>query len=141
MGRQVRPLRVYETLTNEIANRIAPQYRVQEPAWYKVVEAIPPAEITTRPVPIRHKPIKQGVRKPKKTWLPQKIVYEEDELRTTFFKDHPWELARPRVILEIDGRDHLKFDWSKGLRQPGLPLSGEWYEIGPREHAFRGYQC
>jgi len=135
MGRQVRPLRVYETLTNEIANRVFPKYVVQEPAWYKVVNAIPPAEITTRPVPVRHRPINKASRKPRKIWMPQQIIYEEDELRTTFFKDHPWELARPRMILEIDGKDHLKVDWSKGLRQPGLPLSGEWYGIRSCEAA------
>lgn len=128
MVRQVRPLRVYETVTNELANRLLPPYPVQEPAWYKVMNAIPPTQVFTKPLPIAHRPSKKSLRKPKKMWRPQQIVYEEDELRTNFFKDHPWELARPRIILEIDGKDYQKLDWSKGLRQPGLPLSGEWYE-------------
>lgn len=57
--------------------------------------------------------------------MPQKIVYEEDELRRTFFKDHPWELARPRIIMELDGKDARYLDWSKGLLQSGFPLTGE----------------
>ncbi|KAH6695397.1 37S ribosomal protein Rsm25 [Plectosphaerella plurivora] len=124
-SRQLRPLRVYETLTHEMANRILPQYQVHEPAWYKVVNKIPPAEIATRPIPIRHKAFQSNSRKPKKIWMPQNIVYEEDALRATFFKEHPWELARPRVVLEADGKDHQKVDWSKGVRQRGIPLSGE----------------
>jgi len=55
---------------------------------------------------------------------PQQIVYEEDSIRQDFFRDHPWELARPRILLETDGKDGQKCDWSK-LRQPGRPLNGE----------------
>jgi small subunit ribosomal protein S23 len=29
------------------------------------------------------------------------------------------------VIIETDGKDYQRIDWSKGLRQPGIPLSGE----------------
>jgi len=46
-------------------------------------------------------------------------------LRKRFFSDHPWELARPRVVLEKDGRDAEHVDWSKGLQQPGRPTTGE----------------
>jgi small subunit ribosomal protein S23 len=55
---------------------------------------------------------------------PLPIVYIEDELRTEFYSDHPWELARPKMLLENDGKDGQKDDWSK-IQQPGRPLSGE----------------
>jgi len=66
------------------------------------------------------------IRKPSKMFKPQQIVYEEDSIRQDFYKDHPWELARPRILLETDGKDGQKCDWSK-LRQPGRPLNGERY--------------
>lgn len=56
---------------------------------------------------------------------PVEIRYEEDELRKRFFSDHPWELARPRVVLEKDGRDAESLDWSTGLQQAGRPVNGE----------------
>lgn len=45
-------------------------------------------------------------------------------MRKTFFTDHPWELARPRMVLENDGKDAEKDDWSK-IIQPHKKLSGE----------------
>jgi small subunit ribosomal protein S23 len=61
----------------------------------------------------------------KRIFCPQDIRYEEDKLRFRFFTDHPWELARPRIVLEDTGNSHARADWSKGLIQPGIPLSGE----------------
>ena len=55
---------------------------------------------------------------------PQKITYEEDLLRKEFFKDHPWELARPRMMIEDDGRDFYQSDWSN-IEQENKMLSGE----------------
>ena len=55
---------------------------------------------------------------------PLPIRYEEDDLRSVFFSDHPWELARPRVVLEDGGRDWEGDDWSH-IRQKGRGLSGE----------------
>lgn len=55
---------------------------------------------------------------------PAKISYPEDQLRAEFFGDHPWELARPRVILEDSGADAKTWDWSN-IRQPGKKLDGE----------------
>lgn len=59
---------------------------------------------------------------------PVKIRYEEDQLRKEFFRDHPWELARPRVVLENSGNDHAGYDWSK-LKQRGKRLDGERCDI------------
>jgi small subunit ribosomal protein S23 len=54
---------------------------------------------------------------------PVKVKYEEDKLRWEYFNDHPWELARPRIVLENDGRDSEKWDWSVeldvALNRPG----------------------
>ena len=55
---------------------------------------------------------------------PMKIEYPEDKLREEFFGDHPWELARPRIVLEDDGKDYQNQDWSR-IEQPGKQLDGE----------------
>lgn len=95
--------------------------------WFTTVGQIPPSEILTRPQPIQHQeraPLKKGAKKPSKMFMPMRITYEEDAMRNSFFQDHPWELARPRMILEQDGKDGQKCDWSK-LQQPGRELNGE----------------
>ncbi|OHF00721.1 37S ribosomal protein Rsm25 [Colletotrichum orchidophilum] len=124
MGRQIRPARIYQTVSQELTTRILPKHQFQEPPWFQVMRDIPPSEILTRPVTVTGTSNRK-LRKPRNIFKPQPIVHEEDSLRTTFFKDHPWELARPRMILESDGKDYQRCDWSRGLRQPGLPLTGE----------------
>jgi small subunit ribosomal protein S23 len=47
-------------------------------------------------------------------------------MRKEFFSDHPWELARPRVVLEDSGNDHSRYDWS-ALEQDGKRVDGERY--------------
>ncbi|KAI1471462.1 mitochondrial ribosomal protein [Daldinia caldariorum] len=123
--RQKLPGRVYQTVTTLLNHRIYPNFKVQEPVWYKVVESIPPSETLTRPLPPQHKVPNPKARRPSRLFQPQELVYEEDELRRTFYKDHPWELARPRMIIEMDGKDAQRYDWSKGLIQAGMPLCGE----------------
>ncbi|KAI1461214.1 mitochondrial ribosomal protein [Annulohypoxylon moriforme] len=123
--RQIRPGKVYQTMTTLLKHRIFPFTKVQQPVWYKVVESIPPSEILIRTLPPQHQPPNPKIRKPSRKFQPQQITYEEDGLRKTFFKDHPWELARPRMVIEMDGKDARRYDWSKGLIQPGMPLCGE----------------
>ncbi|KAL0941570.1 mitochondrial 37S ribosomal protein mS23 [Colletotrichum truncatum] len=125
MGRQIRPARVFHAVSQELNTRMLPKYPVQEPVWFQVMRDIPPSETLTRPVASRSAPAHSKHRKPHNIYKPPRIVHEEDSLRSTFYKDHPWELARPRMILEADGKDAQRCDWSKGLRQPGLPLTGE----------------
>jgi len=55
---------------------------------------------------------------------PAKITYPEDRLRSEFFGDHPWELARPKVVLEDSGNDAKSWDWSR-IQQPGKRMDGE----------------
>ncbi|KAK3986636.1 mitochondrial ribosomal protein S25-domain-containing protein [Cladorrhinum sp. PSN332] len=100
--------------------------RTALPNRFKAIESIPPAEILTRPYPIQHtKASKPSSKNPKKLFRPTKIAFPEDQLRADFFRDHPWELARPKMVLELDGKDARYRDWSTGLRQPGMKLSGE----------------
>lgn len=117
------------------------------PNWLDVIGDIPPAQILTRPQPPQHTLTQTRTRtlpngkteqytkvlesrkpksyKPSRLFSPIQIRYEEDALRKRFFSDHPWELARPRIVLETSGDQYRLADWSRGLIQPGIPLSGE----------------
>ncbi|KAG6015403.1 hypothetical protein E4U54_003552 [Claviceps lovelessii] len=124
-GRQIRPARVFQAVTQELNHQMLAGHAVAQPPWYQVMKSVPPAESLVRNVTPRHRAPNPKATKPKKLYRPQRISYPEDALRTNFYKDHPWELARPRIILESDGKDYQYCDWSKGLRQPGIPLTGE----------------
>lgn len=126
MGRSMRPSRVYQTVKTSLAipNTLSGHKEIP-PVWLKVVERYPPAELLSRPHPIQHQNPHPRQRKPRNIFRPQAITFPEDELRKTFFKDHPWELARPRIAVESDGKDARYVDWSRGLKQPGLQVSGE----------------
>jgi len=121
-GLNLKPSRVYQTATRLLES----QSITQAPPWYKTIGLIPPSEILTRTQPIQHREStkKSRTRKPSKMFRPQPIEYEEDRLRKEFYGDHPWELARPRIILENDGKDGQKCDWSR-IQQNGRPLNGE----------------
>ncbi|OAQ88896.1 ribosomal protein S25, mitochondrial [Purpureocillium lilacinum] len=124
-GRQIRPAGVFKAVAQELNHQVLPGHSVAQPPWFQVMNSVPPAETLVRNVTPRHRMPNPKSTRPKKLYRPQGIAYLEDALRTGFYKDHPWELARPRVVLELDGKDHQHCDWSKGLRQPGVPLSGE----------------
>ncbi|PWI73511.1 hypothetical protein PCL_08787 [Purpureocillium lilacinum] len=124
-GRQIRPAGVFKAVAQELNHQVLPGHSVAQPPWFQVMNSVPPAETLVRNVTPRHRVPNPKSTRPKKLYRPQGIAYLEDALRTGFYKDHPWELARPRVVLELDGKDHQHCDWSKGLRQPGVPLSGE----------------
>ncbi len=72
------------------------------------------------------RPQKAG-KKASKLFQPVRLSYEEDKLRWEYFNDHPWELARPRIVLEDDGKDGEKWDWGVeldvGLRRPGSEVN------------------
>ena len=122
MGRHFRPARVYQATTALLeSERIT-----RRPPWYDVVGGLAPPQSLTRlqPLPHSRRKMPKGTKKASKLFQPQEITYEEDLLRGEFFKDHPWEFARPRMIIENDGRDSYKSDWSK-LQQPHTSLSGE----------------
>ena len=119
---------------------------IDEPAWYRVVVANPP----THQLLPKLRTLKQYVEEePRKTpefnektglfatrhkarfntrskhlYRLPRIEYAEDKIRRLFYANHPWELARPRNMIEKDGRSYIKCDWST-IRQPSLQLSGE----------------
>ncbi|CAJ0552720.1 Ff.00g007980.m01.CDS01 [Fusarium sp. VM40] len=124
-GRQIRPARVLHTVAEELNHKILGSKTTPTPPWFKVMQEVPPSESLVRNMSPRHRAPNAKATKPKNIFRPQRIIYLEDALRTTFYKDHPWELARPRVILESDGKDYQHCDWSRGLKQPNIPLSGE----------------
>lgn len=119
------------------------------PPWISVVENVPPSANLVRPVFRDARTLsdeqrsqtnfgkaskkyprlssKLQDRKMKQIFKPLKMGYNEDKLRSDFFNDHPWELARPKVILEDSGNDAKNWDWSRGIKQPGKRLDGERY--------------
>ncbi|KAI1007277.1 hypothetical protein K3495_g943 [Podosphaera aphanis] len=121
-GINLQPARVHKFATGLLETKSIPQ----EPPWYNVIGRFPPTEILTRTLPTQLRPPKvhSRTRKPSKMFRPQIIEYEEDKLRREFYSDHPWELARPRVVLENDGTDSNNYDWSH-IEQLGKPLDGE----------------
>lgn len=122
------------------------------PPWVDVVGNIPPAQVLVRNRPPQHQLVRQRIKtttdpdtgvfqptetleiqekpvKPKKAsrmFQPVEIKFEEDQLRKEFFRDHPWELARPRVLVENSGKDFVNHDWRR-IQQPGKKLDGERY--------------
>ncbi|KAK2625107.1 hypothetical protein QTJ16_005476 [Diplocarpon rosae] len=121
-GLNLKPSRVYQTASQLLETSSISQ----PPPWFQSIGSIPPTEILTRTQPVQHREVnrRSKIRKPSKMFKPQAIVYEEDKLRLQFFGDHPWELARPRVVLENDGKDSQRWDWSR-IQQPGKQLNGE----------------
>ena len=140
-------LRVRQTAYNQLAGGKISKL----PRWADVVGDIPPAEVLVRTLPLEHPPVHRRVvtnpnpeieepiireypiyqrrtRKEKKMFRPKPIEFEEDKLRTNFYKDHPWELARPRILVESTGKDFEKYDW-KQMPQPGKGLDGERYVL------------
>ncbi|KAI5194265.1 hypothetical protein E4T39_08704 [Aureobasidium subglaciale] len=124
MGRyNFAPQRVHQAATRLLqlrASRNVPNPQ-PPPPWYTVIGNLPPSERLVRP-PLQ--PAQRKGRKASKLFQPVKLRYEEDQLRLDFFGDHPWELARPRQVLEHDGKDYQKFDWSQ-LDQPTKQVDGE----------------
>jgi len=92
------------------------------PQWYDVIGNIPPGETLARPV--LRTPKVRHARKASRLFKPLPISYAEDKLRSEFFGEHPWELARPRLVVEDSGNDAKRYDWSK-IVQSGKQLDGE----------------
>ncbi|RAL05818.1 mitochondrial 37S ribosomal protein mS23 [Aspergillus ibericus CBS 121593] len=137
---RVRKLAVAEQLASKRSAVTDP------PRWLDVMHDVPPAQVLVRNQPQQHQLVRQRLKtipgaskpqavfevqekrvKPKKAsrmFMPVEIKYEEDQLRKEFFRDHPWELARPRILVEKSGKDFERYNWSR-LQQPGKSLDGE----------------
>lgn len=57
-------------------------------------------------------------------YTPKTITYFEDSIRSLFFEQHPWELARPKLLVETDGKDSTRTNWNT-LDQIAKKLDGE----------------
>lgn len=121
MGRyDFRALRVRQTAKALVDSRRDSKL----PQWYDVLGDIPPSETLARP--IMRAPKVRHARKASQLFKPVALVYPEDKLRSDFFGDHPWELARPRLVVEDSGKDANGWDWSS-IVQRGKQLDGERY--------------
>jgi small subunit ribosomal protein S23 len=144
-GHNFQALRVHQNAKLRIAS--AWKAKADVPRWYNIVGTITPSQTLVRPQPRQHPLIysrlqqvaggdqvqivetqaprrKVRTKKASRIFQPVEIRYEEDELRKEFFKHHPWELARPRILLENDGKDYLKNNW-KSMQQSHRSLDGE----------------
>ncbi|KAI9680585.1 MAG: mitochondrial ribosomal small subunit component [Caeruleum heppii] len=123
MGRlDLRPLRVHRSASQMLET---PRLKTRPP-WYDVMRTVPPTQPLIRTLPVQHQERsgRNRTRKASKLFRPQAITYPEDALRAEFFGDHPWELARPRVVLEDDGKNGRYDDWSR-IRQARRATDGE----------------
>lgn len=94
-----------------------------EPVWYRPVLNTPPmTDFSRKPSQAHHG---RRVNTPvdiRKIYPIQRGM--EVHVRRKFYKQHPWELARPKIVVEEDGADYVRWDWSK-MEQVGKPLDGE----------------
>lgn len=113
---------------------------IGEPTWFRVVLAHPPTHQLLpklrqlkkweEPDKIPSYGVYQTRNKktfstnPKHLYKLEKIRFEEDNIRKLFYTNHPWELARPRSLVENEADLYKRRDWSS-MVQPGLALCGE----------------
>lgn len=109
-------------VTKHVSRLLKGKLLKKPPTWFAAVKAVPPgpsiirsqnpevnitAQSTAeqqftqanRPAvhsTIRHKQKNLKTRAPK----PRPIVYPDDRLRRQFYKDHPFELQRPKLLVE-----------------------------------------
>jgi small subunit ribosomal protein S23 len=109
-------------LTKHVSRLLKGKLLKKPPTWFAAVNAVPPGpsiirsqnpevNITGQSVAeqqfiqanrpavhtsIRHKQKNLKTKAPK----PRAIVYPEDRLRRQFYKDHPFELQRPKLLVE-----------------------------------------
>ncbi|CUS24028.1 LAQU0S13e01662g1_1 [Lachancea quebecensis] len=121
----------------------------KQPAWYDVVAFIPPSKRFVRePRLVNPSTNKEIAKLPEfaeqynsenrsyktrashrerqvsgsKLFAAPKLKYAEDKLREVFYEQHPWELSRPKMLVENTGIQD--YDWST-IQQLGKPLDGE----------------
>jgi small subunit ribosomal protein S23 len=96
-----------------------------EPVWYQPVINTPPMTDLSRKAAQshRHRPWSRPNDIREIQQIQQGI---ELKFRTRFYKEHPWELARPRIVVEEDGADYARQDWSR-MEQSAKKLDGERY--------------
>ncbi|KAJ3276784.1 mitochondrial ribosomal small subunit component [Terramyces sp. JEL0728] len=107
------------------------------PPFYNAMKLHPPApKPLMAPTKTFNEPIvakrqiqlSQSTKKFKSTKLKFKlpeIIYSEDKIRRIFYEQHPFELTRPRLVLELNLPDD--FEWTSifGNEKTRIELSGE----------------
>lgn len=118
----------------------------KQPAWYHVVGSHPPSKGFIRQPKLSNPSKEQSIepaQRERKTVARKKIIYDtrtkaikrdvyniprlsymEDQLRSLFYEQHPWELSRPKILLENTGDDAKHQDWSQ-IQQINKQLDGE----------------
>lgn len=118
------------------------------PAWYEVVASLPPSNKFTREPRLvnpssneniaclkeaSQHPNAKGLYKTRTKRSERRITanrlykaphlkFVEDKLREIFYQQHPWELSRPKILVENEGGE--EYDWCN-IQQLGKPLDGE----------------
>jgi len=119
-------------VTKHVSRLLKGKLLKKPPTWFAAVQAVPPGPSIIRSqnpevnisgqtaaeqqliqanrpsthTSIRHKQKNLKTRAPK----PRTIVYPEDRLRRQFYKDHPFELQRPKLLVESsDGVNRTDF--------------------------------
>ncbi|KAJ3283187.1 mitochondrial ribosomal small subunit component [Borealophlyctis nickersoniae] len=141
------------TFVNTIQTHLAAGIRQSAPAWLPALVRVPPtipqtssilptetgAFIPENELPsaitasrkqsatrITHNPKRQKEVIERK---PKKITYPEDEIRSAFYRWHPFELVRPTVLVETEGsiRSWEGKNWAEGLEGgvKGSEVTGE----------------
>ncbi|KAI9030955.1 mitochondrial ribosomal protein S25 [Phycomyces nitens] len=128
-------------LVRHVSNLLKGDLLKKAPVWLPVLQSIPSgpsiiraqnpitnvsaqteleAALSPAKAPItatRHKQKHLRTRPPR----PMAITYPEDKLRRQFYKDHPYELARPKVLVENEtGKNRTDFS---RLLLPGMSLN------------------
>ncbi|KAH7106730.1 mitochondrial ribosomal protein S25-domain-containing protein [Auriculariales sp. MPI-PUGE-AT-0066] len=131
------PRRFASQVHQSIGRLVQSKHIRREPAWYQVVLDHPPPSLPPRATPARDdfdvderdkiprtKPVRMGT--PKVRPLP--VYYLEDDIRRQFFRDHPFEAYRPRILSEkgtVDDEHPVRgLEWTR-LRQRGVEPSPE----------------
>ncbi|ODQ67285.1 mitochondrial ribosomal protein [Nadsonia fulvescens var. elongata DSM 6958] len=133
MKLQTKALNILETTSNKLKAGLVSQ----EPFWYRVVAAHPPTQNLVRKYNLIETPkitdinSSTGLFKTRNkphyvnattNFKSSSISFLEDKFRRIFYKQHPWELARPKLMVENDSESTC--DWSS-IKQTGKKLDGE----------------
>ncbi|KAI8989509.1 mitochondrial ribosomal protein S25 [Pilobolus umbonatus] len=138
------------TIAKHVSKQLKGNLLKKSPVWLSVVQSIPPGPSIIRsantdtnitgqteeedfilpkqqPVQrLRHSEKHLRTPPPK----PRAIVYPEDKLRRQFYKDHPFELSRPKTLVENELGIN-RTDYSKLLLEGMHPsqVDGEAYVL------------
>lgn len=129
--------RIASQVHKQASRLMRAQYMKKEPAWYQAVLDHPPLPLPPKAPPLRTAfdlqrkdrappPLSRHMHPHEPRPLP--IYYLEDDVRTQFFLDHPFEAFRPKTLLEageIEPEHPIRgVEWTR-LRQRGRNPSSE----------------